>query len=76
MSRKQLQHFLYFRSLLISDTFDVFYAVHFRNVLCCGLEDYSTLPRYEMISVLSCIEVADIDLDGHDEILVGSSNLV
>ncbi|KAJ8923985.1 hypothetical protein NQ315_006761 [Exocentrus adspersus] len=48
-------------------------AVIFRNVLEFGLTHYSTLPRHDSTSIMTCCEIADIDFDGEKEILIGNS---
>lgn len=49
-------------------------AVFFGDILKYGLRKYGTLPRSELTTVFSCVEVADINLDGSTEILIGNSN--
>jgi len=61
-------------NLVVTNT--ILPAVFFGDVLQYGLKKYGTLPRYELTSVLSCLEIADIDFDGYDEILIGTSNQV
>ncbi|GJQ66742.1 hypothetical protein Trydic_g4682 [Trypoxylus dichotomus] len=48
-------------------------SVFFRDCLTYGMDNYKTLRRCDPVSVTSCIEVADIDFDGHDEIVLGNS---
>lgn len=48
-------------------------SVFFRDCLNYGLDKYGTLRRCDLVSVTSCVEVADLDFDGHDEILLGNS---
>ncbi|CAH0551988.1 unnamed protein product [Brassicogethes aeneus] len=49
-------------------------AVLFRNVLKYGLSDFSTLPRHNHTSILTCCEVANVNFDGEPEILIGNSS--
>ncbi|KAF5298731.1 hypothetical protein FQR65_LT09600 [Abscondita terminalis] len=48
--------------------------VHFRDVLQFGLARYECLPRLDLSSVYSSIEIADINFDGFNEILIGTSH--
>ncbi|KRT83280.1 hypothetical protein AMK59_4597 [Oryctes borbonicus] len=48
-------------------------SVFFGDCLNCGMDNYKTLRRCDPVSVTSCIEVADIDFDGCDEIVLGNS---
>ncbi|KAF5288484.1 hypothetical protein FQA39_LY15413 [Lamprigera yunnana] len=47
--------------------------VHFRDVLQFGLGKYDCFPRLNMTSVFTSTEIADINFDGTDEILIGTS---
>lgn len=47
-----------------------------RDCLNYGLDKYWTLRRCDPVSVTSCVEVADLDFDGHDEIILGNSRQV
>ncbi|KAK9702111.1 hypothetical protein QE152_g30175 [Popillia japonica] len=48
-------------------------SVLFRDCLNCGMDNYRTLRRCDPVSVTSCVEIADIDFDGYDEIVLGNS---
>ncbi|CAH1110509.1 unnamed protein product [Psylliodes chrysocephalus] len=49
-------------------------GVIFHDILNYGLSNYSTLPRLDSTSILTCCEVTDIDFDGEKEILIGTSS--
>lgn len=40
------------------------------------MDNYRTLRRCDPVSVTSCVEIADIDFDGYDEIVLGNSRQV
>nr|XP_022920554.1 KICSTOR complex protein kaptin-like isoform X2 [Onthophagus taurus] len=48
-------------------------SVVFFDCIKNGLDQYKTLRRTEVVSISSCVEVADLDFDGEDEILLGNS---
>lgn len=48
--------------------------VCFRDILKYGLRRYDSLPRLDLTSVLTCTEIADINFDGCNQILIGTSN--
>lgn len=48
-------------------------SVCFCDIVHNGLTAYTTLKRTDHSSVTSCLEIGDVDFDGVDEILIGSS---
>ncbi|KAL3285500.1 hypothetical protein HHI36_000032 [Cryptolaemus montrouzieri] len=52
----------------------VLWPLVFSDIITFGLSNYYTLPRHTSTTVVSCCELADIDLDGNMEILVGNSS--
>ncbi|KAJ3647450.1 hypothetical protein Zmor_019328 [Zophobas morio] len=48
--------------------------VLFEDVLTYGLSNYISLPRHDYTCVLTCCQIADVDFDGEQEILIGNSS--
>ena len=45
-------------------------------MLTYGLSNYISLPRHDYTCVLTCCQIADVDFDGEQEILIGNSSEV
>lgn len=53
--------------------FFLYFQFYCRDILTNGLKKCTALPRPDMTSVYTSLDITDVDFDGHKEILIGTS---